>query len=123
MSPGPAKRKKEKYPGDKCLLCLVLGSVVVMVSSPPSPLHCYCHQSTCDPPHEQLLMRLGQVVLFGAAVYCLLPVPCLCLLFFVCCSWFVVVLCSLFTVLGCLPLVVICFGWMWVVLYGISGHH
>jgi hypothetical protein len=31
VSPGPEKRKKEKYPGDKCLLGLVLGSVVVVI--------------------------------------------------------------------------------------------
>jgi hypothetical protein len=92
MSPGPAKRKKEKYPGDKCFLCLVLGSMVVMVSSPPSPLHCHCHQSIHDPPHEQLLMRLGMgSVVWGCSV---LPVPCplslfvvLCLLFLVVCHW------------------------------------
>jgi hypothetical protein len=29
----PEKRKKEKYPGDKCLLGLVLGSVVVACGS------------------------------------------------------------------------------------------
>jgi hypothetical protein len=50
MSPGPEKRKQEKYPGDKCLLGQVVVSVVV-VSSPivVIPLSCRRPPSLSSP--------------------------------------------------------------------------
>jgi hypothetical protein len=127
-SPGPEKRKKGKYPGDRCLLGLgVVSSRLVVVilplfivvvppgcccppllssslspprchhyplshHCPPSLHHCcppslhshcppslWCRQSTCDPPHKQLLVRLGVGgVLHHQSSPCVIVVPCHC---------------------------------------------
>jgi hypothetical protein len=95
---------------------------LVVASYPPCPFprcapHCCYRRSTCNPPHEQLLIgleaggALSSVVCHSFVVVCrrlVVIVRSSSVVIIVCCHLFVVICCHLFVVICCHLFIIIC---------------